>query len=478
VRARPSIVIIGGGISGLAAAWEFSQLTTSGLDARVEVLEASAECGGALRSREFAGRMVDLGPDGYLARRPEATHLVAELGWADHLEAIGASGAWIYLGGKLRPLPSNLVLGVPTTRRSLRDMGGLSRTALWAAWRDEHLPRRLEVGEDATIGQIARTKLGDEIASRLVEPLIGGIQAGRIDELSARSVFPALLTAARSGGSLMKALGSQGPASPGPASATVAGPAFYTLDSSVGSLPSELAGRLRERGVVVHTGAGVVAMRRTVGGPYPWEIDTASTTTAASAVVVATPPHPAGRLLGAFSPDLEVLSQMRTASAAMVTFSVPVATTTLPATGTGILVPRLSTTSSGDPMLTTAVTLLDRKWPHLADGVSHLVRVHVGRIDDRRHAELSDEALVARVTKELQTLLGSWPDPLATMVARHPDGLPQYEVGHQDLVERARAAAAPLSVALAGNAYDGVGIPASIGSGRRAAREAVEMLGS
>jgi oxygen-dependent protoporphyrinogen oxidase len=160
----------------------------------------------------------------------------------------------------------------------------------------------------------------------------------------------------------------------------------------------------------------------------------------------------------------------------MVTFSVARDAVQLSASGTGILVP-LGTAWSGDgSMMVTAVTFLDRKWPHLRRDDDVLLRAHVGRIDDLRWTEMGDEQLIARVIDELNVLLGTFTSPNDALVQRWPNALPQYYVGHETIVSDARAAAAPLGVALCGNAYDGVGIPASIGSGRRAGREALEML--
>jgi oxygen-dependent protoporphyrinogen oxidase len=476
---RASIVVVGGGIAGLCAAWELSGGANgpNDLTPRIELIDDHSVVGGSLATIEFAGRTIDLGADGFLARRPEAVELARELGCGDQLESIDASGASIWLRGALDELPTGLVLGIPTSSGQLRSVRGLSRRARFDAVRDERAPVRMRVGDDATIGDIVRTKLGRELCYQFVEPMLGGIQAGRIDELSAKSVFPALLDAARKGGSLMRAIRASGPATPGPSATTSdTGPTFYTLFAGVGSLPLELARQLRTRGVVVRTGVAVTALRRTPSGNYPWEVDTPATTTPADAVVMATPAPVTARLLGAHDPALAKLNGVRSAGAAIITYGVARAAISLPSSGTGILVPLGSPWSGDGSLMITAVTFLDRKWPHLRRENDVLLRAHIGRIDDLRWDEMSDEELVARVSAELKFLLSTFGEPNDVLVQRWPEGLPQYYLGHETMVTNARSAAASLGVALCGNAYDGVGVPASVGSGRRAGRDALAMV--
>lgn len=473
---RASVVVIGGGIAGLAAAWELSGAGAGPSEAspRIEVIEPGEHVGGTLAVAPFAGRTIDVGPDGFLARRPEALDLITELGLADELVPIGASGASIYLRGALHEIPLGLALGVPTSYRAVASMTGLTWRSRLAAKRDQRLPARLTVGEDIAIGDIVRTKLGRELAYQFIEPMVGGIQAGRIDELSAKSIFPALYDAARAGGSLMRALSRPAPTTSAPAPSTPPGPLFATLRGGIGSLPGRLEERLIERGVTIRSSASVVALRAAPHGTRRYDVDTLDTTTSADAVVLATPGAVAGTLAGALHPTLAALANIRCASTAMVTLAVARDALELDFAGTGVLVP-LGTPFHGDTMLVTAITLLERKWPHLAQGEA-ILRVHVGRSDDTRFAALSDEQLVERVSRELAMILGSFPPVSDALVRRFDNALPQYLVGHDSLVAAAKAAAAPLHLALAGNAYDGVGIPASIGSGRRAAREVLASL--
>ena len=479
MNTRASVVVVGGGIAGLAAAWELTggaqgpHATTP----RVELLESSHRLGGALLSEEFAGRVIDFGPDGFLARRPEAVTLARELGLGDKLRAIAASGASIWLRGELENLPEGLILGVPSQAKTLKCLRGLTWNSRWFAWRDEHVPRKLKVVEDVSIGSILRAKLGRELTYQLIEPMVGGIQAGRVDQLSAAAVFPALFEAAQHGGSLMKALRASGVAPAGGSSERVTGPLFMSLTGGVGSLVHELESQLNERGVVLRTSTRVTALRATPSGLYPWEVDTADTSTSASAVILATPAPVAATLASNVNASLSELTSITSASAAMVTFVFSTSDTQLPSTGTGVLIP-LATPWNSDLMMTTAITFLDRKWIHLQREGEVLLRAHVGRSDDRRSEVLGDDSLIDRVLREITTILGRVGTPIATRVQRWPHGLPQYYVGHQEVVARARHVLTPLTLRLAGNAYDGVGIPASIGSGRRAAEEVRALLGA
>ncbi len=473
---RRSVVIIGGGISGLSAAYQLSGGVAgpTGETPRIEVIEAGSRFGGSLATTTFAGRTIDLGADGFLARRPEAVQLAKDLGLESELAPIAASGASIYINGHLDPLPSGMVLGVPTSAASLRGLRGLSRGARWAAWRDEHFPSSWVAGDDTSIGEILRHKLGSELTYQLIEPMIGGIQAGRVDDLSAKSVFPALLKAAQKKGSLMKNIGASGSAVPGPSTAFAeSGPAFHSLERGVGSLVSALVATLEARGVVLRCNDPVTALRRSPTSAYAWEVDTQHMCTPANDVILATPAPITGALAGSFAPALDALRSVPTASAAMVTISVPRDSLALPATGTGILVP-LNSPFGDDTFLVTAVTFLDRKWTHLKRDGDHLIRLHVGRSDDHRWAALSDDALISRVSNELATILGQSVDHSESLIQRWVDGLPQYVVGHDELVRNAKEAAVSLGLHLCGNAYDGVGVPATIGSGRNVATHVLQ----
>ena len=210
-----TVAVIGGGISGLAAAWELSCSSCSSSaqpGTRIVVLEASPRLGGHLRSGTVGDRVVDLGADAFLARRPEAVQLCEELAIEGTLVAPGSSKASVWAKGALRTLPEGLVLGVPTRMGPLVRSGIISPLGLARAGLDVILPHRPDASspsqpmQDRSVGDLVRSRLGGEVNELLAGPLVGGINAGLVDDLSAQTVFPALLEASRKGGSLMRAL--------------------------------------------------------------------------------------------------------------------------------------------------------------------------------------------------------------------------------------------------------------------------------
>ncbi|HWE67717.1 MAG TPA: protoporphyrinogen oxidase [Acidimicrobiales bacterium] len=462
------VVVIGGGLSGLAAAWQLTggAAGTAAGAPEVVVLESSDRLGGALRTEPFGDRPVDVGPDGFLGRRPEALDLCHELGLGDALVPIAGRGAGVWARGRIRPLPDGLALGIPTrfwpSARSgilgLRGQLGLARDAL--------LPRpdvRGPIG-DRSIGPLVTRKLGPRVVDRLVDPLIGGIHAGSVDDMSAAATFPPLLEAAQRRGSLMRALRAEVPApAPDPP------PLFWALTGGMATLIDALADALAARGVEIRRHAAVERLERAGRG---WTSITAEGGTGSDAVVLALPAPVAGHLLRAHDDEAAgLLSAIDYASVTLVTLRVDRNALAGPLVGTGFLVPRRSAPAAGsDAWAVTAGTYLSAKWPHLAREGEVLLRASLGRFGDDRAGAWSDDELVGRVWEELGTLMGLSGEPLASLVTRFPGAFPQYRVHHLMRSAGIEAAVARLGgVAVAGAAYRGVGIPACIASGRAAA---------
>jgi oxygen-dependent protoporphyrinogen oxidase len=480
---RPrSVVVVGGGIAGLAAAWELSggdaAATIGG--PRITLLEAAPTLGGALRSEEFAGRIVDLGPDGVLGRRPEATNLCRAIGLGDELVPIGASGAAVWARGRLRSMPAGLALGVPTRWWPVARSGVLRRGGSLRLARDRLAPRPSRRGPigDRALGPLVADKLGRNVVDALVDPLVGGINAGSVADMSTAAVYPVLLAAAGRRGSLMRSLRRMQPSTV--EAGTTPPPAFFALERGFASLVDRLRDRLEGRGVQLCTGLGASRLERTATGDSPWIVHTPAGPFAADGLVLATPAPISRDLLVPHDKEAStLLGGIEYASVAVVTLQFPDEALTAPLEGTGFLVPRGSELpdARGSTLLMTACTYLSRKWPRLAHDDDVLLRASVGRFGDDRLAQLSDNELGERVVAELTAILGLRAPPRAVRVTRWADAFPQYRVHHLLRVAGIESAVRRLpALAVAGAAYRGVGVPACIASGRAAGSAVLDAL--
>jgi oxygen-dependent protoporphyrinogen oxidase len=331
--------------------------------------------------------------------------------------------------------------------------------------RDALLPRpdvRGPIG-DRAIGPLVARKLGRSVVDQLADPLIGGIHAGSVDDMSAAAVFPPLLAAAHRRGSLMRALRAETP-EPDPDGP----PLFWAIKGGMVALVGALSAALERRGVKLVVSSSVESLQRDGNS---WAL-TGAHPVRADAVVLALAAPVAARLLQPHDDEAAaLLTAIDYASVTVVTFRVPDDCVPGELFGTGFLVPRRNVPKGREPWAVTACTYLDRKWPHLAREGEVLLRASLGRIDDARADEWSDADCAARAWDELGALAGVTGQPTEWTVVRHPQAFPQYRVHHLLRTAGVEAAVARLGgLALAGSAYRGVGIPACIASGRAAAR--------
>ena len=404
---RPGrVAIIGGGITGLAAAWEF---TRSPNRPAITVFE-SDRLGGKLQSSPFAGLpFVDEGADAFLARVPWGRQLCSDLGLND-LVPPATGRAYVWHRDRLHPIPDGLVLGVPA------GLGGLVRSRLLSPWGvaraglDLVIPRTPP--DHDSLGRLIRDRFGDEVAERLVDPLVGSINASDADTLSLEASAPQIAEPAKSARSLLRALRRNRPA-------TTDGPVFVTPRKGLGWMAATLAERLRGLEIDFRVGNGVSELERIGTG---WRVDGEQF----DAVVLTTPADVAARLL-------------RTAS----------------------------------PEAVTATSLSTYKWAHWAPPAGgSVLRISLGRYGNQAPLDFDDDEVLRVAVDEVSNHLDTELTPIAHRITRWPRSFPQYLPHHLDRVAAIEAALGrdcPRLV-VAGAAYRGVGVPACIRQGREAAR--------
>lgn len=474
--AEGRVVVVGGGMSGLAAARVLAGLRPVSSERaplpprRVVLLEEEA-LGGKVRSGRVGPAVVDFGPDQFLRRDPSAERLATHLGLGADLVAPAVGNAAVYARGEMRMLPGGLVLGVPTDLAALSESGIVSQAAVARAGEDEALPGPLlsasdvglaPPGEGAELGagEIFRRRLGGEVVDRLIDPLLGGINAGRIDELSLALVAPQIASSLIGEREVLAPLRRQ------LAARSTRGSPFLGLRGGLGRLVGACREELEAAGVELREGARAVsidagpdgfAVRVRIGGT--------SDTLGCDGVVVAVPAHAASELLASAAPTAaDELSKMEYASVVVTTLVFPPGALRLPEGSSGVLVPRV------ERRLMSAATWLSAKWPWVARDGSAVVRVSAGRYGDERPLELADDDLVARLRHELCEVAGIDAEPSEVAVVRFARSFPQYRPGHAEAVGRARAAGAEAgALELAGAAMGGIGVPACITSGETAA---------
>jgi protoporphyrinogen/coproporphyrinogen III oxidase len=455
------VVVVGGGITGLACALE---LGDAGIE--VTVLDAADRLGGSIRTSEFGGLAIDEAADAFLARVPEGVALAQRVGLGDSLVSPANAGAYVWSRGALRRLPSGLALGVPgeiwpVVRSGILSVGGMARAAL-----EPVLPRSA-VPPDA-LGPLVESRFGREVLDRLVDPLIGGINAGEADRLSAEAVSPQVAAVAARSRSLLVGLRADRRAHPPDPTA----PVFFAPSGGMGVLVERVVAALREedRKTTVELSTPVESIELEADGTI--QVTTAMSAPnrhriVADAAVLACPAWASGALLAEIAPGVAAtLREIDHASVALVTLAFDDAAIGRVLDGTGLLVPK------PEQRTVTAVSWGSTKWAHWKRPGQVIIRASAGRDGDERALHLDDEALVAAVVADLRRLMAVRAGPTQVRVSRWPRSFPQYRPGHLgriDAAERELAARAP-HLALAGAGYRGLGIPACIRQGQAAAR--------
>ena len=448
------VAVIGGGISGLAAAYE---LQRRGL--RVRVLEASTRPGGVIVTERRDGWTIDGGPDSMLVQKPGAVALCRELGVADRLvSTLQPRTAYVMREGWLHPIVEGSFLGFPVR------VSALARSSLFTAGAKLRMASELFIprahgDEDESIASFVRRRFGEEAVDYLGEPLLAGIHAGDVDRLSVRALFPRLVDAERNAGSVLRSFRALR-IKPSPQGA------FVSLPGGIGELVDAVTNALTPGTLAL--GARVTELRRA----SDYVVETAGGTLNARSIILSVPAYAAAKLLRGFDTTLAGLCDgIPYASTATVAFGYAAHQVRHPMRGSGFVVPRVERT----PLL--AATWVTSKWPGRAPEGHVLLRAFLGGGRDPHRLERSDEELIATARAELSETMAIAGEPLFSRLFRWTRQSPQYEVGHLARVasiER-RVASIP-GLFLAGSGFRAIGIPDCIADGRDTAARAAEFV--
>lgn len=445
------VVIIGAGIAGLSAAWELRTRGQAPL-----IVEASPRAGGVIRTDRVDGFVIDAGPDSILVHKSAGLDLCRELGLAERLHpTLPPRTAFVLKHGRLVPLPESSFLGLPTRVKPFLTTRLFSWRAKLRMALETLTPARHAAG-DESIGQFMRRRFGDEAVTFLAEPLLAGIHAGDVEQLSIGALFPALVDAERTRGSVLRALfATRRP--------TSAQGAFVSFPGGTIELVNRLADALDEGAIYYNAGV------ESIGGRAPFALAlTTGETIETKAVIVTAPAWAAASILRGLDAELSNLcASIPYASTATVAFGLARDQVAHPLRGTGFVVPR----SEGRQVM--AGTWVSSKWPHRAPDGHVLVRAFLGGAQITDLLSKSDDELAAIAFGELASILDIAGAPVLTRVFRWPRATPQYHVGHLDTVRRIDERLAHLpGLFVCGSGYRGTGIPDCIADARASAARA------
>jgi oxygen-dependent protoporphyrinogen oxidase len=470
------VIVIGGGLSGLAAAHRIHERShTLRRPVDLTVLEAKERLGGVISTDRFDGFTVEGGPDSFITNKPWAIDLCRRLGLGDQLVETDPSHrrSFVVRNGRLLPVPEGFVLMVPHRLIPMVTTPVLSWRGKLRFLMDLIIPRRSDEG-DESLASFVRRRFGREALDRLVQPLVAGIYTADPNDLSLKATFPQFLAMERDHGSLIRAARREerrrGPRHLERQASGARYGLFVALADGMDVLPRALAGALPPG--TVHTGT---AVRRIIRNEpvSPWLVELLDgPPLEADAVIVATEAHAAARFLDAQDPALSLqLRAIPYASSLIVNIAYRRDQISHPLDGFGAVVPAIE----GRSIL--AVSFLSVKFPNRAPAGTVLLRAFIGGVTHREQFDLDDGAITELVRRELAGLIGAAGEPLFVRIDRHPRSMPQYNLGHLDRVASIRRNLAKYSrLYLAGVAYDGVGIPDCIHAAEMTADSLLDAL--
>jgi len=468
------IAIIGGGISGLAAAYTIDEKRRSGTPVEYVLYESSPRLGGVLVTDRVDGCLVEAGPDSFLTEKPWAADLCGKIGLGDQL--IGSNDAerktYIVARGKLVEMPDGLMFMVPTKIMPtiLSPLFSL-RTKIRMAAEWFHPPRK--ASKDETVAQMVARHYGPEMVDLLADPLLSGVYGGEASQLSVRAVLPRFADMESKHGSLGRAMllsRKEARKKMAAAARLPARPLFSSLKEGMQQMVDALVARLDAK--ALKTSSPVLSVIRQNDG---WTVCAGYKTDHFDAVIIATPTHAAAKLLDAADAELSRdLGGIQYSSSITVTLGYDEKVRRSLPPGFGFLVPR----SEGHRML--AATFVHNKFPHRAPENRALVRCFLGGARDEQILQSSESEILQILRGELQKIVGPVlaAEPLFARVYKWRSAMAQYSVGHLERLQRIESLRQKLSgLALAGNGYNGIGVPDCVRSGTEAASKILAEMG-
>ncbi|WP_433748709.1 protoporphyrinogen oxidase [Falsibacillus pallidus] len=466
VEDKQKVAVIGGGMTGLAAAYYLQKtIKERKLPIEVVLIEASHRLGGKIQTVYKDGFVIERGPDSFLARKQSASRLAKEVGLEDKLVSNTAGRSYVMVNEKLHPMPEGAVMGIPTKISPFITTGLFSVPGKMRAAADFVMPRSKEIG-DQSLGSFFRRRLGDEVVENLIEPLLSGIYAGDIDKLSLMSTFPQFYEVEQEHRSLIMGMKKTTPAPPPNKTKKKKG-MFLTFNSGLQSFVDEIEQHL-DKGSVVK-GVKVEGIERE-GDGYHLQLSSGEELTADS-IIVTTPHHAVQSMfssLGFFDP----LKSMPATSVATIAMAFPEEAIKKDIDGTGFVVSRNS------DYTITACTWTHKKWPHTTPKGKVLLRCYVGRAGDEAVVDLSDEEIEQIVLDDLKKTMDITMKPEFSIVSRWKEAMPQYTVGHKERMEtiyRNIENELP-GVFVAGSSFEGLGLPDCIDQGEAAVAKTLQYL--
>jgi oxygen-dependent protoporphyrinogen oxidase len=461
---RFHVSIVGGGITGLSAAFYLQKLSREqALPVDFTLIEASERLGGKIQTWRHEGFVIELGPDSFLERKASAVQLVADVGLKEELVRNNTGQAYIFHNNRLLPIPEGAVMGIPTRLMPFVHTQLISPLGKLRAAADLVLPGAAH-RQDESVGHFFRRRLGDEVIENLIEPLLSGVYAGDIDKLSLLSTFPQFAQMEEKYRSLILAMKSTRPDS---SRQEKPKGLFLTLRRGLESLVERIECLLPASAVVKN--ASVTRLHKREGG-YTLMLSSGQTVET-DAVILAVPHAVTQEIVGAYA-DVPPLPDAKPTTVATVAMAYPVEEVRLDLEGTGFVVPRKADTTI------TACTWTHRKWPHTTPEGKALLRCYIGKAGDEGIVHRSDEEILRTVLNDLQRIIRVGDNPDFFRITRWHQAMPQYIVGHQQwLKETTEKVNSTLpGVWLAGASYAGVGLPDCIDQGKKAVQDVFRYL--